>query len=291
MSRPCAAQAIKQAVFLLGLINPAYGFGGLDGAIHLAEDCFEPAKTVPRALCYSLVVGFATTFVLVVSMLYCVQDIDAAILSRTGVPIYEVWLQATGSRTAATAFMASMTAAAFIACIGSVQTGSRLTWSFARDDAMILAKYIKLIHDHLGVPAWALAFNAFWLLVLGCVYMVSTSAFNVVVGSAVLAELISFSFPAALLMWRGRHAKYLPRNSPFNLGKFGWLTNAIVVGWTVFALVIFSFPVVRPVTPRSMNYTSVVLAIMIVVSMLNWLFYARKNYQGPNVTLFAREDE
>lgn len=40
---------------------------------------------------------------------------------------------------------------------------------------MILAKYIKLTNDHLGVPVWALVFNAFWLLVLGCIYMVSTS--------------------------------------------------------------------------------------------------------------------
>lgn len=71
-------------VFLLGLINPTYGFGGLDGAVHLAEDCFEPAKTVPRALCCSLVVGFATAFVLVLSMLYSVQDVEEAILSRTG---------------------------------------------------------------------------------------------------------------------------------------------------------------------------------------------------------------
>lgn len=71
-------------VFLIGLINPCYGFGGLDGAVHLAEDCFEPARTVPRAILTSLVVGFTTAFFLVVSMLYCVKDIQAAIASRTG---------------------------------------------------------------------------------------------------------------------------------------------------------------------------------------------------------------
>ena len=74
-------------VFLLGLINPTYGFGGLDGAVHLAEDCFEPAKTVPRALCYSLIVGFVTAFFFAVAMLYCVKDIEAAIHSRTGYAI------------------------------------------------------------------------------------------------------------------------------------------------------------------------------------------------------------
>ena len=68
-----------------------------------------------------------------------------------------------------------------------------------------------------------------------------------------LTELISFAFPAALLMWRRRDPKYLPKKSPFNLGKFGWLVNTIVIGWTVFALVIFSFPIAQPVRPGSMS--------------------------------------
>ena len=69
-----------------------------------------------------------------------------------------------------------------------------------------------------------------------------------------LTELVSFSFPAALLMWRRRDQKYLPTKSPFHLGTFfGWLVNALVVAWTAFALVIFSFPVTQPVTPGSMS--------------------------------------
>ena len=71
-------------VFMLGLINPTYGFGGLDGAIHLTEDCFEPARTVPRALSSSLVIGFSTAFFFATSMLYCAKDTYAAINSRTG---------------------------------------------------------------------------------------------------------------------------------------------------------------------------------------------------------------
>ena len=68
-----------------------------------------------------------------------------------------------------------------------------------------------------------------------------------------LTELVSFSFPAALLMWQGRNQKFLPTKSPFNLGKFGWLVNGLVIGWTLLALVIFSFPVEEPVTPGSLS--------------------------------------
>ena len=79
------------------------------------------------------------------------------------------------------------------------------------------------------------------------------TAFNVFIGTAMLTELISFSFPAALLMWRRRDPKYLPRHSALNLGRFGWVANALVVGWTAFALVIWSFPVTRPVTAGSFS--------------------------------------
>ena len=113
-----------------------------------------------------------------------------------------------------------------------------------------------------------------------------------------LTELFSFSFPAALLSWRRRDSKYLPINSPFNMGRIGWLVNALVVGRTAF---------VQPVSAGSMSkcnrsggktraeprafldYTSLVLGLMVMLSVLNWCFYAREHYQGPNVTLLARK--
>ena len=54
-------------------------------------------------------------------------------------------------------------------------------------------------------------------------------------------------------MYRSRDPKYLPKESRFNLGKFGWLVNAMVVSWAAFLTVIFSFPVQKPVTPGSMS--------------------------------------
>lgn len=68
-----------------------------------------------------------------------------------------------------------------------------------------------------------------------------------------VTELISFSFPAALLMWQHRNPRYLPKRSPFNMGKPGWLANALVVLWTAFLMVIFSMPVQYPVTAGSMS--------------------------------------
>ena len=80
---------------MTGLVNPTYGFAGLDGAIYLAEDCFNSAKTVPRAICYSLSVGFVTAFFFTVSMLYSLKDVQMALDTPSGlvkwpVPQYAV---------------------------------------------------------------------------------------------------------------------------------------------------------------------------------------------------------
>ena len=71
-------------VFLTGLVNPNYGFAGLDGGIHLAEDCFNAAKMIPLALIFSVLTGVATALFFAVSMLYCISDIDQVLSTKTG---------------------------------------------------------------------------------------------------------------------------------------------------------------------------------------------------------------
>ena len=48
-------------------------FDGLDGAIHLAEDCSNAAVAVPLALMSTVVIGFITSFTFTVAMIYCVK--------------------------------------------------------------------------------------------------------------------------------------------------------------------------------------------------------------------------
>ena len=70
-------------VFLMGLINVNYGFAGLDGAVHLAEDCSNAASAIPLALASAVGIGFTTTFVFIVAALYCVKDVKAVVNSPT----------------------------------------------------------------------------------------------------------------------------------------------------------------------------------------------------------------
>ena len=205
-----------------------------------------------------------------IATLYCIQDFNAVLNTSTGsvclllrllgwysscirVPIYEAWYQATRSSTAATIFVVLLGVTLCFTCIAVQQTSSRLTWAFARDDALIFSKYLKRLDSRLDVPIWALLFNATWVFVLGCVYLASSTAFNAIVGPGMILEQISFAIPTALLMWQLRDPRFLPTKGLFKLGKMGWLMNIVTVGWACIELIFYDLPAERPVTGGNMS--------------------------------------
>ncbi|KAB8261427.1 amino acid/polyamine transporter I [Aspergillus pseudonomiae] len=276
--------------FLTGLVSPNYMYAGIDGALHLAEECQNATTAVPRALMSTLVIGFITSFAFMVTMLYCTSDLDAVVASSTGVPIYEMWYQATRSPSAATVFVCLLVLAAIFALTGAQQTASRLTWSLARDRALIGSQWIGELHDSLEVPVWALVFNYAVMFLIGCIYLGSSSAFNAFIGTGLVLQHISYAFPAVMLLYRCRSAIWLPDVRPFRLpSPVGWAANLTTVCFAVLVLIFYDFPTVMPVTGSNMNYTPAVLGAMTIVAGINWVVYARKSYQGPRLRRFREE--
>lgn len=66
------------------MINPNYIYAGIDGAIHLAEECDNANTAVPFALMSTLAIGFITSFAFVIAVLYSLTDINAVIKTSTG---------------------------------------------------------------------------------------------------------------------------------------------------------------------------------------------------------------
>lgn len=92
--------------------------------------------------------------------------------------MFEIWRQATRSDVAATVFLVLLLLAAIFALNATQQTASRLTWSFARDDALFGSRWLGKINEKQQVPIAALLFNFVIMFIIGCIYLGSTSAFN-----------------------------------------------------------------------------------------------------------------
>jgi choline transport protein len=67
----------------MGLSTSCFMYIGLDASMHMAEECHQPEKTVPRTIMAAISIGFLTGFPFAVAMLYGLTDIDA-ILTSTG---------------------------------------------------------------------------------------------------------------------------------------------------------------------------------------------------------------
>ncbi|EAW14374.1 putative choline transport protein [Aspergillus clavatus NRRL 1] len=272
--------------FLTGLSTPQFMLSGLDATLHLAEECLEPERIVPKAVLTTVVVGFLTAFPFSIAVIYSYRDVGLSLTTPTGFPIYFIWEKATRSPTAASAFMAALVLISCVALTAVHQTASRLTWSFARDDALFLSHRLAAVHPTLGIPVAALLLNGSLVLLVGIVYVCSTTAFNAFISTTVIVAQISFAVPAALLLCRRRSAAYLPATRAFRVPTFvGYVCNVVCVLWAVVITVFFTFPTKFPVTGGNMNYAAVVLVAMLVLGVANWFVYARKHYHGPRLDL------
>lgn len=92
------------------------------------------------------------------------------------VPVYEIWRQATKSDAAATVFLVLLLLGALFALNATHQTASRLSWSFARDDAIFGSRWLRKIDNKQQVPVIALFFNFAIMFIIGCIYLGSSSA-------------------------------------------------------------------------------------------------------------------
>lgn len=68
------------------------------------------------------------------------------------------------------------------------------------------------------------------------------------VTACIVLLYISYAIPVTCLLIRGRDS--IPHGF-FWLGKFGLFANIVLLLWTLFTLVMYSFPVVMPVLPGS----------------------------------------
>jgi choline transport protein len=64
---------------------------------------------------------------------------------------------------------------------------------------------------------------------------------------------LSYSIPVLCLLIRGRSTI---KHGPFWLGSVGFFANIVLLLWTLFTLIMYSFPYAKPVAAGNMNCKS-----------------------------------
>lgn len=266
--------------YLTGMLGANWGFSCLDAVTHMAEEVPDPRINIPKALLATVFMGIATSWPYAIALMFSVQDINSIILTPTGVPSLELFNQVLkGNKAGAIGLQCLLVVIFFTALVGAQTWQSRIAWSFARDRGWPFSRHLaKVAPQPFGVPLWAHLWSCLWVALLGCLYLGSTVAFNSFISGAILLQYISYSMCVLLLLFHGRENI---KHGPFWLGKLGYVTNFVTVGWTLLCLVFYSFPPAYPVAAISMNYVSCVIVFIFLYAGTWWALVGRKQYIAP----------
>ncbi|KFY22208.1 hypothetical protein V493_06757 [Pseudogymnoascus sp. VKM F-4281 (FW-2241)] len=272
--------------WLLGLLQAGLGLVGYDAVAHMIEEIPNAAVEGPKIMIACVGIGIFTGFVFLTVLLFVAGDVEEIINSAAG-PMLAIIYNATGSKAGSICLLIFPLVCLLFATISIMATSSRMTYAFARDGGLPASRFFAKVHPRLDLPLNALYLTTALVVVFGCIFLGSSSAFNAIISASVVALGVSYGIPIAINCIRGR--KMLgPR--PFVLpGVLGWVANIIGLSYVVVTTVLFLFPPELPVTGSNMNYCVVAFFLMFVVATFQWFVDGRKNFKGPRFDAHALE--
>ncbi|KAI1342811.1 amino acid transporter [Xylariaceae sp. FL0016] len=274
--------------FLTGVLNGAFTIGTPDAITHIAEELPHPKRDLPKAIGLQIGLGGLYAFVFAIALGYAITDLSVLQDADNTYPLANIYLQATGSSGATFGLLFILLLSTICCCIGTVLTNSRTYWALARDNAVPLSGIFGQVHEGLSCPVYATLFVSLVATGLGAIPLGSSSAFVALTGSFIVLTTVSYAIPFAANLATGR--RYFPAG-PFHLGKLGVVINVFALLFIAMFGIFFCFPYSLPTSPEAMNYNSVIVVGVVVLSAIWWLVHATRHYPGPKVMqLYIHDD-
>ncbi|KAK2796749.1 hypothetical protein FQN50_009430 [Emmonsiellopsis sp. PD_5] len=262
--------------FIMGLINSNFCFAVLDSAAHLAEETPDPARNVPKAIMLTVLIGFVTAFPFACVLMYSLTDFESVVNTETGIPLVELFYVAYGKNKVATLVtMAFVILAYFFSLFPQHAYQARMCWAFSRDKGMAFSHLWTHVDPVTHVPLRAHALSVCMVFFIGLIYIASSTAFNSLITAVIVFPYLTYLAPMAFSIWRGKNQP----KGPFNLGIIGVVSKYVTVIFCLFAVIMYSFPFVMPVTPSNMNYVTVIYGIALGYGLIDWFVRARYQFQ------------
>jgi amino acid transporter len=267
----------------IGMVTSGYIMLGYDSAAHMSEEMADPRTGVPTAMVGSIVVNGIMGFAMVLAVLFGVQDFQAALSTPTGFPVIEIFRQITGGNlSAASAMSCTIAISASLATVGLMASTSRTLWSFARDGAPAYSAQLARINPKTHIPFNATVFVFVSVLILGLLNLASTAAFTAILSITVVGLSLSYLLPILAMLYRRIFTPEVLRWGPWKMHPVvGIAANIVASCYILFLTVFLVLPTTMPVTAQNMNYASLILGGVLILVTIDWVFRARKKFDGP----------
>lgn len=268
----------------------------------------------------SLTFNFLLGTIMLLAELFCIPDPDALVSLGLQYPFTQVFLQSTGSVAGSAIMIVVIIFNQVGLNISNVAAASRMLWAFSRDGGVPGWRWISRVPPRLGLPVRAIAVVLAFTVLITLIGVGSSVAFNDVLSLTTDAFFGSYFVACALLLYRrlqGRikqttsiyptqrnlgatrsasadHSIYQKGNVPgveghlvcgpfFMPGWFGIGVNMFACAYMLLVLFFSFWPPATPVTPASMNYSSVMFFGTMFIGVIYFAFWGKRTYNGPAV--------
>ncbi|KAL9052161.1 MAG: hypothetical protein Q9162_005556 [Coniocarpon cinnabarinum] len=234
---------------------------------------------MPRAISLCIPVGGVAGLFYIIPICVVLPPLADILEAPVAQALPYIMHQAMGTAAGGVGLMFLVLAVCIFCSISITVAAGRVTWAFARDNAIPLSWLWKRVDSRFGVPIWALALMTLVQALLGLINLGSSSAFVAFTSAGIMALALSYGVPIAISLLNRRREVMAAK---WNCGRIvGFTANIVALLWIAFELVLFSMPTALPVTNVSMNYASVIVVGFMALSAVWYVVYARRVYKGP----------
>lgn len=189
------------------------------------EEIPNPGIEGPKIMIGCVGIGIFTGFIFLLVLLFVAGNVDEVINSAAG-PLLQIFYSATRSNAGAICLLIFPLVCLLFATTSIMTTSSRMTYAFARDGGLPASRFFAKVHPTLELPLNALYLTTILVVIFGCIFLGSSSAFNAILSASVVALGVSYGTPVAINCLRGR--KMLPASRAFKLPPLlGWAANLV----------------------------------------------------------------
>ena len=273
------------AAALIAVLAPVYIYYGFESAGDISEETKDAGRQVPRAMRLAVIWGGIASFVLTAALLLAIpgdgsKGVGNAV--KGGVPFILGELP-----SGVQDFLLLMIIFAFFSCGTSIQgAGSRLAFSYARDEGLPASSWVSRVNPRFGTPVNALIGGAvitvlFVLLVfaspaedkhfLFITYPGGVNALVALVSFGVSGIYLSFLLTViAALIARARG--WIPEGR-FTLGRWGMAVTIIALAYLGLMLINVVLPTGLESPRAFFNLDWITLLVMFVITVVGALYF------------------
>ncbi|KAK1142404.1 hypothetical protein N8T08_007956 [Aspergillus melleus] len=273
---------------MIGQISAIYGSLSSDATAHMSEEVRDAGRYVPIAIVWGYFSNGLMALVLIITLLFAMPSVQAALHDPTGFPFIYVFAQALPQ-----AGVNGLTAIILIPVIFSNilfnASTARQTYAFARDKGLPFSNWICTVNTRRKLPVNAIGLSCVISGLLSLINIGSETAFNAIISLNVAALMWTYAVSITCVIWRKVfHPETLPSRR-WSLGRYGVWINFVALLYTLFALFWSFWPTEVPVTLDNFNWSVVLFGGIFIISLVMYVVVGRRVYEGPVVDVKRAE--